>query len=284
MKVLVTGACGQLGYDICRELDRHKIGYLGVSSRDMDILDKTAVYYYLEKYKPEVVIHCAAYTKVDQAEKEPEQAFAVNKIGTRYIAEICAKIGAKLIYISTDYVFPGIGEQFYETWDKTAPLNIYGHSKLAGEWEVQKILEKYFIVRISWLFGINGDNFVKKMLQLAKSGQQIGVVCDQIGSPTYTRDLAILLYYMMQTDRYGIYHATNEGICSWAEFAEEIFRISGENIQINSISSSQYKALAKRPHNSRMSKKSLDEADLPRLPQWKDAVQRYLNELETSSK
>ena len=192
----------------------------------------------------------------------------------------CEKIGAKMVYISTDYVFPGTGEQFYETDDPTGPLSVYGKTKLGGELAVRQLLQRYFIVRISWVFGKNGNNFVKTMLRLGKERDQVNVVCDQIGSPTYTADLAPLLCDMVMTEKYGIYHATNEGICSWADFAAEIFRQGGCRAKMHPIPSSEYPAKAARPCNSRMSKKSLDEAGFSRLPSWQDALTRYLKEIQ----
>ena len=211
MKILVTGASGQLGYDVCEELKWRKADYIGTSSRELDITDSAAVEQMLQELRPDAVIHCAAYTKVDQAEDEPERCWAVNAEGTKNLAAACRRIHAKMLYISTDYVFPGTGEQFYEPADPVGPVNTYGRSKLAGELAVQSLLDRYFIVRISWVFGKNGNNFVKTMLRLAETKTELNVVCDQIGSPTYTADLAPLLCDMVQTEKYGVYHATNEG-------------------------------------------------------------------------
>ena len=216
MKVFVTGASGQLGYDVCKELETRHIEYRGVSSKELDITDSNAVHRELVAYHSDAVIHCAAYTKVDLAEDEPEKCWAVNVDGTRNIAEVCRELGTKMVYISTDYVFPGTGDRFYEPTDPVGPVNTYGRSKLAGELAVQSLLDKYFIVRISWVFGKNGNNFVKTMLRLAETRTELNVVCDQIGSPTYTADLAPLLCNMVQTEKYGVYHATNEGTYSWA--------------------------------------------------------------------
>lgn len=280
MKVLVTGAGGQLGHDVCKELKRRGIEHLGTTSCDMDITDKDAVKNIMQSYQPDAVIHCAAYTKVDSAEDEPLKAYLVNEHGTRNIAEACRKSSAKMLYISTDYVFPGDGTQFYETDSFTDPHNIYGKSKLAGEFSVMELADRYFIVRVSWVFGSKGSNFVKTMLRLSQTHKEVDVVCDQIGSPTYTVDLAFLLCDMIVSDRYGIYHATNEGVCSWAEFAEEIFRQFGKHTNVLKISSDQYPSKAKRPLNSRLSKKSLDRAGFSRLPCWQDAIERYFNELD----
>lgn len=276
MKILVTGATGQLGYDVCRELTARRIPYVGVSMVDCDITDKDAVYTLFRKEKPDAIIHCAAYTAVDKAESESAIAFAVNETGTRSIAEMCKEQDKKMIYISTEYVFPGTGETFYEPMDQKDPQNVYGRSKLAGELAVMELLKKYFIVRISWVFGENGNNFVKTMLRLAETQHELGIVADQVGSPTYTADLAPLLCDMVATERYGVYHATNEGFCSWAEFAEEIFRLSGKQVKVRHLNSTEYPAKAVRPLNSRMSKACLDAAGFRRLPDWKNALARYL--------
>lgn len=279
MRILVTGASGQLGYDVERELERRGIEHLGTSSRELDITDREAVERLMAAYRPDAAIHCAAYTKVDLAEDEPERCWAVNADGTRNMAAACRKTGAKLLYISTDYVFPGTGERSYETGDPTGPVNTYGRSKLAGELAVQSLLEKYFIVRISWVFGKNGNNFVKTMLRLAETKAELSVVCDQIGSPTYTADLAPLLCDMVQTERYGIYHATNEGTCAWSEFAEAIFELAGRQVVVHPIPTSAYPTRAARPLNSRMSKECLHSNGFQALLEWKDALARYLKEI-----
>lgn len=279
MRILVTGASGQLGYDVERELERRGIEHLGTSSRELDITDRAAVEHLMQSYRPDAVIHCAAYTKVDLAEDEPERCWAVNADGTRNLAAACRKTGAKLLYISTDYVFPGTGERSYETGDPTGPVNTYGRSKLAGELAVQSLLEKYFIVRISWVFGKNGNNFVKTMLRLAETKAELSVVCDQIGSPTYTADLAPLLCDMVQTERYGVYHATNEGTCAWSEFAEAIFELAGRQVVVHPIPTSAYPTRAARPLNSRMSKERLHSNGFQELPEWKNALARYLKEI-----
>lgn len=280
MKVLVTGAGGQLGYDVCRELQRRNVPFLGVTSRTMDITDRKAVLRHMKEFLPDAVIHCAAYTAVDRAETEPERAFEVNEAGTRHVAAACREVGAKLLYLSTDYVFSGAGERFYEVNDSTGPLNVYGHSKLAGEQAVRELMEKFFIVRISWVFGKKGKNFVKTMLRLSEDRSEINVVCDQMGSPTYTADLAPLLCDMVETEKYGVYHATNEGVCSWAELAEEIFRLTGKATRIIPIATVEYGAATPRPMNSRLSKGSLDTFGFARLPDWRDALKRVLSELE----
>lgn len=279
MRILVTGASGQLGYDVERELERRGIEHLGTSSRELDITDREAVERLMAAYRPDAAIHCAAYTKVDLAEDEPERCWAVNADGTRNLAAACREIGAKLLYISTDYVFPGTGEQFRRTDDPVSPVNTYGRSKLAGELAVQSLLETYFIVRISWVFGKNGNNFVKTMLRLAETKAELSVVCDQIGSPTYTADLAPLLCDMVQTERYGVYHATNEGTCAWSEFAEAIFELADKQVTVYPIPTSAYPTRAVRPLNSRMSKECLHSNGFQELPAWKNALARYLKEI-----
>lgn len=279
MRILVTGASGQLGYDVERELERRGIEHLGTSSRELDITDREAVERLMAAYRPDAAIHCAAYTKVDLAEDEPERCWAVNADGTRNLAAACREIGAKMLYISTDYVFPGTGEQFRRTDDPVSPVNTYGRSKLAGELAVQSLLEKYFIVRISWVFGKNGNNFVKTMLRLAETKAELSVVCDQIGSPTYTADLAPLLCDMVQTERYGVYHATNEGTCAWSEFAEAIFELADKQVTVYPIPTSAYPTRAVRPLNSRMSKECLHSNGFQELPEWKNALARYLKEI-----
>ena len=279
MRILVTGASGQLGYDVERELERRGIEHLGTSSRELDITDREAVERLMAAYRPDAAIHCAAYTKVDLAEDEPERCWAVNADGTRNLAAACREIGAKMLYISTDYMFPGTGEQFRRTDDPVSPVNTYGRSKLAGELAVQSLLETYFIVRISWVFGKNGNNFVKTMLRLAETKAELSVVCDQIGSPTYTADLAPLLCDMVQTERYGVYHATNEGTCAWSEFAEAIFELAGRQVVVHPIPTSAYPTRAARPLNSRMSKERLRDNGFQALLEWKDALARYLKEI-----
>lgn len=276
MKVLVTGVGGQLGYDVIKELKQRGINCCGADRAEFDITDYEVTQSFIKAYMPDAVIHCSAYTAVDKAEDEVEVCRNVNAIGTENIAKVCKEIDAKMIYISTDYVFPGIGDLFYQPDDNTAPCNIYGQTKLEGELAVKDILKRYFIVRISWVFGINGNNFIKTMLKLAETHKELNVVADQIGSPTYTADLAVLLVDMIQTDKYGTYHATNEGICSWAEFAEKIFAVAGKNVKVNHITSEEYPTKAKRPKNSRMSKDKLVENGFNRLPNWEDAVERYI--------
>ena len=279
MKVLVTGYTGQLGFDVVRELKARNIECIGTTRKEFSLTDTEKMRAFVREYKPDVVIHCAAYTAVDKAEDEVELCDQINHLATKGLAKVCKEIDAKMIYISTDYVFAGSGENFYEVNDDKAPQNVYGKSKLDGELAVQEILDKYFIVRISWVFGSNGKNFIKTMLNLAKNHDKLTVVNDQIGSPTYTVDLAKLLCDMALSDKYGVYHATNEGICSWYDFACEIFKQAGIKINVKPVPSTAFPTKATRPHNSRMSKKCLDEAGFNRLPAWQDALVRYLQEL-----
>lgn len=278
MKVLVTGVKGQLGFDVCRELDKRNIENKGIDRDDCDITDENAVLDYIKSYAPDVVVHCAAYTAVDRAEDEKEICYNVNVKGTEYIARACKEIDAKMVYISTDYVFEGVGETAYEIDDKAAPNNMYGITKYQGEEAVRKILHKYFIIRISWVFGINGSNFINTMMKLGETRSELSVVADQIGSPTFTYDTAPLICDMIASDKYGIYHATNEGYCSWADLAEYIFSVTGQKVVVHHIKSEEYPVKALRPKNSRLSKSSLDNAGFKRLPDWKDAVKRYINE------
>ena len=280
MKILVTGVGGQLGYDVCKVLTARNIEHKGVDIADFDITDAKAAREYITQYHPDAVIHCSAWPAVDKAEDEIGKVRMVNTEGPRNIAAACKEIGAKMLYISTDYVFPGTGERFYEPEDPTGPLGAYGETKLGGEKAVQELLEKYFIVRISWVFGKNGNNFVKTMLRLAETTAALNVVCDQIGSPTYTADLAPLLCDMIVTEKYGVYHATNEGVCTWAEFAQEIFRLAGKTVKVNPVPTSEYPTRAARPLNSRMSKDKLEKMGFSRLPDWHDALARYIHELE----
>ncbi len=278
MKILVTGAAGQLGYDVCRELARRGIEHKGIDRQNLDICDRAAVEEYLTACAPDAVIHCAAYTAVDKAEDEPELCFVVNAGGTQNLAELCKQLDCKLLYISTDYVFDGSGEQLYEVAAIAEPVNIYGKSKLAGELAIKKCLTKYFIVRTSWMFGSRGNNFVRTMLRLAETHSEVGVVADQVGSPTYTADLAKLLVDMVSTEKYGIYHATNDGVCSWAEFAEEIFRQADRDVKVRHLTTAEYPAKAKRPLNSRLALDSLKKAGFVDLPDWRDALRRCLRE------
>lgn len=278
MKVLVTGVKGQLGFDVCKELDKRNIENKGIDRDDCDITDEQAVLSYIKNYAPDVVVHCAAYTAVDRAEDEKEICYNVNVKGTEYIARACKEIDAKMVYISTDYVFEGTGDKAYEVNDKTSPDNTYGLTKYQGEEVVRNIVDKYFIIRISWAFGINGSNFINTMMKLGESRSELNVVADQIGSPTYTYDTAPLICDMIATEKYGTYHATNEGYCSWADLAEYIFSVTGQKVLVHHIKSEEYPTKASRPKNSRLSKASLDNAGFKRLPDWQDAVKRYINE------
>lgn len=277
--ILVTGVNGQLGFDVVKELNRRNIECLGIDKETLDITDSSAVYQYISKLNPECVIHCAAYTAVDKAEDEEEICSKVNVEGTENIAKACKEINAKMIYISTDYVFDGQGDNAFEIDGNIKPLSVYGKTKYEGELKVKEILNKYFVVRISWVFGVNGNNFIKTMIRLGKEKESLNVVCDQIGSPTYTFDLAPLLCDMAESEKYGVYHATNEGFCSWSEFATEIMKKANLNCVINPIPTSEYKTKAVRPLNSKLSKKSLVDAGFNVLPSWQDALDRYLIEL-----
>ncbi len=276
MRFLVTGVKGQLGHDVMEELALRGHEGIGVDVEEMDITDAQTVDRVIRQAQADGVIHCAAYTAVDAAEDEPEVCMKVNAQGTENIARVCQELDLPMMYISTDYVFDGEGERPWEPQDPCDPLNVYGKSKYLGEVAVQKYLEKYYIVRIAWVFGTNGKNFIKAMLNKAKTTDKVTVVNDQVGSPTYTRDLAVLVVDMMETERYGIYHATNEGICTWYEFACEIFAQAGIAMEVAPISADEYPAKAKRPHNSRMDKSRLDEEGFRRLPPWQDALKRYL--------
>jgi len=276
MRILVTGAKGQLGYDVMTALQKKGHIGIGVDIDEMDITKDEDVKGVIGEAKVDAVIHCAAYTAVDAAEENKELCIRVNVNGTRYIAEVCQDLDLKMIYISTDYVFDGTGERPWEPEDERHPLNVYGESKYLGELAVEELLKKFFIVRISWVFGENGNNFVKTMLKLAETREELNVVDDQIGSPTYTADLAKLLVEMVESEQYGHYHATNEGICSWYQFAVEIFRQTNREIKVNPVPSEMFKAKAKRPHNSRMNKKKLVENGFSLLPSWQDALSRYL--------
>ena len=279
MKVLVTGVKGQLGYDVVGELTKRGITSIGVDIDEMDITDPESVKSVITEAAPDAVIHCAAYTAVDAAEDNVDLCRRVNRDGTQNIANVCKALDCKMVYISTDYVFDGEGTRPWEPDDKQTPLNVYGQTKYEGELAVMNTLSKYFIVRIAWVFGINGKNFVKTMLNLAKTHDKLTVVNDQTGSPTYTYDLARLLVDMVLTDKYGIYHATNEGFVTWYEFACEIFKTAGVDIEVLPVPSSEYPTKAKRPSNSRMSKDKLKENGFEPLPTWQDALKRYIEAL-----
>lgn len=281
MKVLVTGVKGQLGYDVVKELEKRGIEAKGVDIEDFDLTNAAQVMDYVTAYAPDAVVHCAAFTAVDKAEEATELCFAVNADGTGNIAKACAAVGAKLVYISTDYVYDGQGEEPFTPDSPKAPVNKYGESKYLGELRAAEQTDKLFIVRISWVFGVNGGNFIRTMLKLGETHKEMTVVDDQIGSPTYTADLAVLLADMVQTEKYGVYCATNEGFCSWAQFAQAIFAAAGADVKVKPISTEEYLQMrpqqAKRPKNSRMSKSALDAAGFKRLPPWQDALKRYVN-------
>lgn len=279
MKVLVTGVKGQLGFDVVKECEKRNIEAIGVDVEEMDITDASKVEEVIKSSNVDAVVHCAAWTAVDKAEDEVELCTKVNVEGTKNIAKVCKELSIKMMYISTDYVFDGQGEQLWNEYDQRNPLNVYGKTKCEGEMTVEELVEKRFIVRIAWVFGVNGNNFIKTMLRLGKERGAVSVVSDQIGSPTYTYDLARLLVDMIETDKYGIYHATNEGLCSWYEFACEIFKQANLEVEVTPVNSSQFPTKAKRPFNSRMSKTELDKNGFKRLPTWQDALSRYLEVL-----
>ena len=281
MKIFVTGVNGQLGYEIVKELNNK--GYndiLAVDKDDVDITDENKVKEIIRNYKPDVIFHCAAFTAVDNAEDNKEVCYDINVNGTKYISEVAKELDAKMFYISTDYVFDGTKEGLYEIDDEINPKSTYGETKYQGEEIVRQNNLKHFVVRISWVFGINGNNFVKTMLRLAETRNELTVVADQFGSPTYTVDLAKLLVTMMLTEKYGTYHINNEGYCNWAEFAEYIFKVNDKKVNVKHITSEEYPQKAYRPRNSKLSKKSLDENEFDRLPSWQDAVERYSKELK----
>lgn len=286
MKYLVTGYKGQLGYDIVRELKLRGISDTNiypVDIEEMDITDSKSVMDYVEKVNPDVIFHNAAWTNVDGAEDNMEACKKVNFIGTQNLVDAARKVGAKIVYISTDYVFDGTKDGVYEVDDVTNPMSIYGKTKFMGEEAVRKY-DKHFIVRISWVFGINGRNFIRTMLKLSETKTELSVVSDQVGSPTYTVDLSKLLVDMVNTDKYGTYHANNEGFCSWAEFARYIFDSSNIDMLVNDTKTEDYPQKATRPLNSKLSKKSLDDNGFDRLPSWQDAVDRYKQELIEENK
>ena len=290
MKILVTGSKGQLGYDVIHELEKRGHIAVGVDIDEMDITDPVSVERVIKETAPDGVIHCAAYTAVDAAEDNVELCRKVNGEGTANIVRVCKETGCKMMYISTDYVFNGQGERPWEPDDDREPLNVYGQTKYEGELAVEA-LEKYFIVRIAWVFGVNGKNFIKTMLNLGKTHDQIKVVSDQIGTPTYTYDLARLLVDMIETDKYGYYHATNEGgYISWYDFTREIFRqaqelghpeYSPERLTVTPVTTEEYGiSKARRPFNSRLAREKLIQNGFRPLPTWQDALARYLKEIE----
>lgn len=280
MRVLVTGVKGQLGYDVVKELEKRNLEAVGVDIEEMDITDADSVRRVITEAQVEAVIHCAAYTAVDAAEENEAVCRKINVEGTENIARVCKDLNLKMMYISTDYIFSGEGERPWEPSDQAGPKSVYGQTKYEGELKVKEFVEKFFIVRIAWVFGINGKNFVKTMLQVGKTHDTLTVVNDQFGSPTYTYDLARLLVDMIVTEKYGIYHATNEGICTWYDFACAIFKEAGMNVTVKPVTSAEYGAKANRPSNSRMSKEKLVEEGFEKLPTWQDALHRYIGELK----
>lgn len=285
MKVLVTGVKGQLGHDVVNELTKRGHEAIGVDIAEMDITDKNSVERVISSVQPQAVIHCAAWTAVDAAEDEENipKVRAVNAVGTQNIADACKKIDAKLMYISTDYVFDGQGTQPWQPDCKDyKPLNVYGQTKLEGELAVANTLDSYFIVRIAWVFGVNGKNFIKTMLNVGKTHDTVKVVNDQTGTPTYTYDLSRLLVDMIETDKYGYYHATNEGgYISWYDFTKEIYKQAGYTTKVIPVTTEEYGlSKAARPFNSRLDKSKLTENGFKPLPTWQDALARYLKEID----
>jgi dTDP-4-dehydrorhamnose reductase len=280
MRIVVTGVNGQLGYDVVKELGKRKYkNVFGIDIEDLDLVDEEAVKSLMKKIKPDIIIHCAAFTAVDKAEDNESTCYNVNVNGTKYLLESAKEFDSKFMYISTDYVFSGDKATEYIIDDLPDPKSVYGKTKYLGEVETQKH-EKHFILRISWVFGKNGNNFIKTMIGLGKDKDSLNIVDDQLGSPTYTYDLAKLIADMIKTDKYGVYHATNEGVCSWYEFAQKIFEYLDINVKLNPITTDQYPTKAKRPKNSSMSKKSLIDNGFELLPPWQDALKRYLKEIE----
>lgn len=277
--LIVSGAKGQLGSDVCSLLKKRNISHTGIDIDDLDITDEKAVEKFFCENEVDCFIHCAAYTAVDRAESEEELCMAVNYKGTENIAKQCGERNAKMLYVSTDYVFGGNGTEPFDTDSPKNPLSVYGKSKHLGEKAVEEYCKKHFIVRTSWVFGENNTNFIATMLRLSESRDEINVVCDQIGSPTYSKDLAKLVCDIAQSEKYGAYHGTNEGFCSWSDLAEKAFEIAGKSTKVNPIKTEEYPTAAKRPLNSRLSKKSLDESGFERLPEWENAVKRYINNI-----
>ncbi len=276
MKVVVTGSRGQLGTDVVLRLGELGFEAVGAALPLFDITDKSAVDAFITKEKPDAIIHCAAYTSVERAENDYDLCRRVNAEGTANVAAAAEKVGAKLVYVSTDYVFGDNGTEPLETDAPKNPMNVYGKTKLEGEQLAQQLCSRCFVARTSWVFGLYGGNFVRTIMWVGKKKKSLSVVDDQIGTPTYTRDLAVLLCDMIQTEKYGVYHTTNEGFCSWAEFAKLIVRLSGVETEVVPVPTEGYPTVAKRQKNSRLSKASLDEAGFFRLPTWQDALERYM--------
>lgn len=279
--ILITGAKGQLGYDLVRELKHRNINFIATDYDDLDITDETKVTEFFNYHKISCVIHSAAFTQVDKAEEEKELTHKINVFGTANIVNECKKYDIPMAYFSTDYIFGGEGDKPYSVDDKANPLGEYAKSKYEGELLVKK-LNKFFIIRISWVFGKNGNNFIKTMIKLSETKNELNVVSDQIGSPTYTVDLSKLVVDMIQTDKYGVYHATNEGFVSWADFAREIFKKANKNVAVHDVTTEEYNAKALRPKNSRLDKSKLIENGFSKLPTWQDALDRFLKEIGTN--
>ncbi|MDP4551669.1 dTDP-4-dehydrorhamnose reductase [Alkalihalobacillus macyae] len=284
MQILVTGVTGQLGHDVVRHGVERNLNVTGVGSNELDITNEKKVNEYINQLKPDAIIHCAAYTAVDKAEDDRDACWNVNVEGTRNLAKAAKNVDAKFIYISTDYVFDGEGSSPFKEQDTPNPIGYYGLTKYKAEEIVKQELDRFFIVRISWVFGINGNNFIKTMLRLAETKSELNIVGDQYGSPTYTFDLSKLLIDMIQSDKYGIYHASNEGFCNWVDFAKEIFIQNQNEVEINLVTTEEYPTRAVRPKNSRMSKSKLIDSGFRTLPKWQDAIKRYLEELNQEVK
>ncbi|WML54768.1 dTDP-4-dehydrorhamnose reductase [Neobacillus sp. PS3-12] len=279
MKVVVTGAKGQLGQDVMKQLQAQNHEAFGTDRDDLDITNEADVLKFISDVKPDVILHCAAYTNVDAAEADRETAYQVNAVGTENMAKAAKAVDAKILYISTDYVFDGTATEPYEVEQPTKPLGVYGETKFAGEEFLKKHVEKYFIVRTAWVFGIGGNNFVKTMIRLGEERGEVGVVHDQVGSPTYTVDLASFMLELMKTDKFGTYHATNGGVCSWYEFAVEVFKQAGmSQVKVSPLTTDQFPRPAKRPAYSVLSKQKMEEAGFTPLRDWKEALAAYLAE------
>ncbi|SDK40618.1 dTDP-4-dehydrorhamnose reductase [Alkalibacterium thalassium] len=282
LKFMVTGVNGQLGHDVTMQLKEMDFDVIAPRRDELDLTNKDQVKKYITKEKPDVIIHCAAYTAVDKAEDEKDLCYLVNVEGTKAVAEAAKEINGKVVFVSTDYVFDGLGQEPHPEDKETNPINHYGSTKDQGEKIVRGLIDKHFIVRTSWVYGLNGNNFVKTMLKLAESRNEINVVSDQIGAPTYTKDLAAFIVDLVQSNKYGTYHGVNEGFCSWHEFAISIFEKTGIDMKVNPISSDGYPTKAKRPLNSRLLKENTDKAGIDRMPNWYDALIRFLSNFKSS--
>lgn len=282
LRFMVTGVNGQLGHDVMMQLKEMDVDVITPRRNEFDLTNKEQVKKYIIREKPDVIIHCAAYTADDKAEDEKDLCYLVNVEGTRAVAEAAKEINAKVVYVSTDYVFDGLGQEPHSEEKEPNPINYYGYTKEQGEKIVRELIDKHFVVRTSWVYGLNGNNFVRTMLKLAESRNEINVVSDQIGGPTYTKDLAEFIVKLVQTNSYGTYHGVNEGYCSWHEFAESIFEKSGIKMIVNPISSDGYPNKAKRPLNSRLSKENTDKAGIDRMAHWEDALIRFLSNVKST--